>query len=149
MLRVTADTNIIISALNFPGNPARILDMAEAGEIRLSVSDDILTEVERVLQRPKFGWTRKQIDDAIREFLTFTEHVEPKQRIDVVKDDPTDNRILDYAIAERSEYLITGDKHLLKLREYGKVKIVTPATVCAPHCFGQATCRRVTAATMV
>lgn len=123
--------------------------MAEAGEIRLSVSDDILTEVERVLQRPKFGWTRKQIDDAIREFLTFTEHVEPKQRIDVVKDDPTDNRILDYAIAERSEYLITGDKHLLKLREYGKVKIVTPATVCAPHCFGQATCRRVTAATMV
>src|ERR1039458_2160341 len=115
----------------------------------LSVSDDILTEVERVLQRPKFGWTRKQIDDAIRELLTFTEHVEPKQRIDVVKDDPTDNRILDYAIAERSEYLITGDKHLLKLREYGKVKIVTPATVCAPHCFGQATCRRVTAATMV
>jgi uncharacterized protein len=55
VLRVTCDTNVIISALNFPGNPARILDMAEAGTIRLAVSDAILNEVERVLRRPKFG----------------------------------------------------------------------------------------------
>jgi putative PIN family toxin of toxin-antitoxin system len=62
VLRVTVDTNVIISALNFPGNPARILEMAENGTILLSVSDDILSEVERVLLRPKFGWTREEID---------------------------------------------------------------------------------------
>jgi hypothetical protein len=57
----------MISALNFPGNPARILQMAENGIIRLAVSDDILNEFERVLQRPKFGWTQDQVDNAIRE----------------------------------------------------------------------------------
>lgn len=124
MLRITADTNIIISALNFPGNPARILNLAEAGEIRLAISDDILNEVERVLQRPKFGWTQEQIDEAIRGLLSFAEHVEPTQRVDVVKDDPTDNRILDCAVAGRSEYLVTGDNHLLRLKQYGGTKIV-------------------------
>jgi hypothetical protein len=64
VLRVTVDTNI--SALNFSGNPARILDMAESGENRLAISDDILVEVERLLIRPKFGWTPDQVDDAIQ-----------------------------------------------------------------------------------
>jgi putative PIN family toxin of toxin-antitoxin system len=127
VLRVTADTNIIISALNFSGNPARILDMAEAGEIRLAISDDILNEVERVLQRPKFGWTQDQVDDAIRGLSAFTEHVEPKQRIDVIKDDPADNRIIEAAVASGSEYLVSGDRHLLKVGQYHGVKIVTPA----------------------
>jgi putative PIN family toxin of toxin-antitoxin system len=127
VLRITADTNVIISALNFSGNPARILDMAEAGEIRLAISNDILNEVERVLQRPKFGWTQEQVDGAIRGLSAFAEHVEPKQRIDVVKEHPTDNRILECAAASGSEYLVSGDKHLLKVGQYKGVKIVTPA----------------------
>lgn len=127
MLRVTCDTNVIISALNFSGNPARILDMAADGAIRLAVSDDILSEVERVLRRPKFGWPQERIDNAIREISVFTEHVEPKQRIDIVTEDPTDNRILDCATASSSEYLVSGDKHLLKVGKYQGVKIVPPA----------------------
>ena len=127
MLRVTCDTNVIISALNFSGNPARILDMAADGAIRLAVSDDILSEVERVLRRPKFGWPQERIDNAIREISVFTEHVEPKQRIDIVTEDPTDNRILDCATARSSEYLVSGDKHLLKVGKYQGVKIVPPA----------------------
>lgn len=127
MLRVTADTNVIISALNFPGNPSRILDMAAAGEIHLAISDAILTEVERVLQRPKFGWTQREADDAIGELSAFGDHVVPKQRINVVKDDPTDNSIIECAVASGSDYLVTGDKHLLKIGQYQGVKIVTPA----------------------
>ena len=127
MLRITADTNIIISALNFSGNPARILDMAEAGDIRLAISDDILSEVERVLLRPKFGWTQERIDAAVLDISGFIEHVEPTQRIDVITEDPTDNRILECAAASGSEYLVSGDKHLLKLGQYRGIKIITPA----------------------
>lgn len=127
MLRVTADTNIIISALNFPGNPSRILDMAESGEIRLTISDDILDEVARVLRRPKFGWTRERVDGALQGLFAFTEFVEPRRRFDVVKDDPPDNRILECAVAGASDYLITGDKHLLKFGQFAGVKIVSPA----------------------
>ena len=59
-------------------------------------------------------------------FTRFTEHVEPKQRIDAVKD-PTDNRILECAAASGSDYLVSGDKHLLKLGQYQGIKIVSPA----------------------
>ena len=97
MLRVTSDTNVIVSALNFPGNPSRILDLAEAGEIRLAVSDDILSEVMRVLLRPKFGWSQDRVDAAIRQIAGFAEHVKPRQRIDIIREDPTDNRILECA----------------------------------------------------
>jgi len=79
------------------------------------------------LQRPQFGWTQEQVDGAIRGLSAFAEHVEPKQRIDVVKQDPTDNRILECAAASGSEYLVSGDKHLLKVGQYRGVKIVTPA----------------------
>lgn len=101
--------------------------MAENGTILLAVSDDILSEVERVLLRPKFGWTQEQIDLAILDLSGFTEHVRPTQRIDVVKEDPTDNRIVECAAASGSEYLISGDKHLLKLGQYRGIKVVTPA----------------------
>jgi putative PIN family toxin of toxin-antitoxin system len=127
VLCVTSDTNVIVSALNFPGNPSRILDLAEAGEIRLAVSDDILNEVRRVLLRPKFGWTQDRVDAAIRQIAGFAEHVEPKQRFDIVVDDPTDNRILECAAASGSDYLVTGDSHLLRVRQYQGCKIVPPA----------------------
>ena len=85
VLRVTADSNIYVSALNLPGNPARILEMAEEGSIRLAVSDDILSEVARVLRRPKFGWSHDQIAQAINQISALTEHIEPKQKLDVVR----------------------------------------------------------------
>ena len=64
---------------------------------------------------------------SIRQITRFTEHVEPKQRIDAVIEDPTDNRILECAAASGSDYLVSGDKHLLKLGQYQGIKIVSSA----------------------
>jgi putative PIN family toxin of toxin-antitoxin system len=127
VLRVTCDTNIYISGLNFSGNPRRVLEMAEEGQIHLSISDDIINEIDEVLRRPKFGWPAEEIHRALRAITRFTEHVEPKQRIDVVKDDPDDDRVLECAVAGKSEYLVTGDNHLLGIGQFRGVKIVTPA----------------------
>jgi putative PIN family toxin of toxin-antitoxin system len=127
VLRVTADTNVIISGLNFSGNPRRILNLAEAGVIHLAVSDAILDEVASVLRREKFGWPEAEIEWALNQISRFAEHVEPKQCIDVVTEDPTDNRILECAAASGSEYLVTGDNHLLKLGKLGGIKIVKPS----------------------
>ena len=79
------------------------------------------------MQRPKFAWTQEQVDGAIRGLSAFAKHVEPKQPIDDVKEDPTDNRIIECAAASGSEYLVSGDKHLLKVGQYKGVKIVSPA----------------------
>jgi putative PIN family toxin of toxin-antitoxin system len=68
VLRVTADTNIIVSGLNFPGNPRRLLAAAEEGAVRLCVSPEILAEVSDVLQREKFGWTQAETKE-VADFL--------------------------------------------------------------------------------
>jgi putative PIN family toxin of toxin-antitoxin system len=127
VLRVTADTNVIISGLNFSGNPRRILNLAEAGVIHLAVCDAILDEVASVLPREKFGWPEAEIEWALNQISRFAEHVESKQRIGVITEDPTDNRILECAAASGSEYLVTGDNHLLKLGKFAGIKIVKPS----------------------
>jgi putative PIN family toxin of toxin-antitoxin system len=124
VLRVTADTNIFVSGLNFAGLPRQILDLAESGVIHLAVSDDILDELTRVLRRQKFGWPEAEIDRALAQILRFAERVEPRQRINAISEDPTDNCIIECAVASRSEYLVTGDSHLLKLGRFGGTKIV-------------------------
>ena len=126
VLRVTADSNIYISALNFGGLPDKLLDLARSGEIQLAVSEAILAEVSRVL-RDKFEWSENSIVQVRAQISDFTERVNPERGIDVVQDDPTDNRILECAESGRSEYLVTGDKHLLKLGQFEATRIVTPA----------------------
>jgi len=123
---VTADTNIYISALNFGGPPDKVLDLARAGEIKLSISDDIMNEILRVL-REKFRWTDEAVKLAKERIGDFTVRVEPTQKVDAIKEDPTDDRILECAMASGSEYLVTGDRHLLKLGQYAGTKIVGPA----------------------
>ena len=126
MIHVTADSNIYISALNFGGTPDRLIELARIGVIQLAVSSAITEEVSRVL-RDKFGWEEEKIALALAQISGFTERVEPDSRIDAVPEDPTDNRILECAVAAKSDYLVTGDKHLLKLGHFGAAKIVQPA----------------------
>ena len=126
MLRVTADSNVYISALNFGGLPDQLLSLARGGAIQLAFSQAILEEVSRVL-RDKFGWAEDAIVLARAQIASFAEQVETGRVVDVVRDDPSDNRILECAAAANSEYLVTGDEHLLKLGHFGAAKIVRPA----------------------
>lgn len=126
MLRVTADSNIYISALNFGGLPDKSLDLARAGEIQIVLSDAVVDEVSRVLHN-KFGWTFDAVLLAQAQLSGFTERVKPKHSIEIVKEDPTDNRILECAEAGKCGYIVTGDKHLLKLGQFAATRVVTPA----------------------
>jgi putative PIN family toxin of toxin-antitoxin system len=127
VLRVTLDTNVIISGFYRSGNPRRILDLAQSGAITIAVSKPILEEVADVLKREKFGWSAGEVNYALDRLLEVARVVEPKNRLDVVKADPDDNHILECAVASGSDYLVTGDKHLLEIGKYSGVRIVTPA----------------------
>lgn len=127
MLRVTADTNIYISALNFGGMPERFLRLAEAGAIQLVTSDSILAEVEKVLRGGKFAWPEEEIAKALRQLSRFTERVQPTHTLDIITADPPDNRILECADAGRADYIVSGDDHLLQLKQHGNAPIVKVA----------------------
>jgi putative PIN family toxin of toxin-antitoxin system len=109
---------------------AQILNLARAGLIRLDVSDAILQEFGGVL-RDKFLWPEDAIADAQREIRSFANHVTPAEALTVVPADPDDDRILECAVAARSDYLITGDKHLLNLRSYLTTQITNASDFLA------------------
>jgi len=123
VLSATLDSNTYISALNFGGTPLEVLNLARAGFIRLDVSDAILEEFASVL-RDKFRWREDDIADAQQEIRLFANHVTPAEALTVVRADPDDDRILECAAAARSDYLVTGDKHLLKMGSYRGTQIV-------------------------
>src|SRR6266568_4002629 len=95
---ITIDTNIYISALNFPrGKPHQLLQMALEGEVRVAVSDAIMAEVLRIM-RDKFHATPEDLLETEAIITGCTERVTPQQTLNVVRDDPDDNRIVESAV---------------------------------------------------
>jgi putative PIN family toxin of toxin-antitoxin system len=127
VLRVTADTNVLVSGLNFlRGKPFEVLELARTGKINLTVSDAILNEMEEVLRR-KFDWTDEEIADGRRRIKAIARTGTPGVRLEVVKEDPADNKILECAVAAGADFIVTGDKDLLRLGRYDAIRILTPS----------------------
>jgi len=127
VIRVVLDTNVLISSIVFGGNPRRILQHAIEGRITLIISADIIDEFKGVLSRDKFKYPGTMIYFVVNELMSISEVVTPDETIDVIKDDPQDNRILECASAGGANIIISGDKHLLVLKEFRGIKIMNPA----------------------
>ena len=72
----------------------------------------------------KFGFSKKQVEDAIEEVKSFSQIIDPKNKLEIVKEDPDDDKIIECAVEGNVDYLISGDNHLLKLKQYENIKIV-------------------------
>ncbi len=128
MLKFVFDTNVLVSALiSTMGNPALLLDRAGKSYM-LFISKDILTELEDVISRDKFGFTEEEVNTIIEAIISFSEVINPGIKLDVIESDPDDNKILECAVACGASYIVSGDRHLLELKKYGKIKIITPKT---------------------
>jgi putative PIN family toxin of toxin-antitoxin system len=126
VIGVTADTNIYISALVFSGTPRQFLLQAEAGRFELAISTAILNELQGVL-RDKFAWAESQIAETLSLLAGCTLLVQPAQTLDVVPDDPDDNRVIECALAAGSRFIVTGDGDLLRLGSYANIQILNVA----------------------
>lgn len=124
MLTVTLDTNIYISALEFGGLPLRLLHMAVDGQIEVAISEPILDEILRVM-RDKFLRSEERLSEVEAWIRSFTRLVRPTQRVDLIKEDPPDNRILECAEVSRSGFIVSGDKDLHRLGKYGGALVLT------------------------
>ena len=123
-MRVIFDTNIFISALVIPGSLAekavsRIID----GRDELVLSPDIIKEVLSVLSS-KFAREREALSHVAVILLDLGKLVRPDQRIRVFRDDP-DNRILECAVFGKVDLIVTGDKEMLRLKEYLGIRIAS------------------------
>ena len=123
-MRVVLDTNVIISALNFPGNERMVLELALRCRFEFFLSLLILEEVAGVLVR-KFGWDEERTAQAIRTLENAATVIKPPRLEDVIEGGHADNRVLECAAAASADYLVTGDRrHLLPIGDHRGTAIV-------------------------
>ena len=126
-MRVVLDTNVLVSAFVFIGGPPEdVLRLATLGRLQLITSTPLLAELGRLLGA-KFGWESARTEAAISQLLGFAEVVEPGESVDDVKEDPSDNRVLEAALAGDAEVIVSGDHHLLDLQIWRGVRVQDPA----------------------
>lgn len=133
-MKVVVDTNTIVSGIaRAVGNPHHILELWRQGKIELLSSTATITELERVLTYPRVRKLIQLTDEQIKRFIALyrmqTTNVEVNTVLDAVESDPDDNIIVELAVDGNARYIIRGDKkHLLPLKRYRGIDIVSPAT---------------------
>ena len=125
-LRVVFDTNVYISAILTSGTPRAVLSESfRREEIEVLVSEPILTEIERILRLKirRSLWDIITILIAIRQNSTL---ISPESKLLVITEDEADNRIIECAFHGKAQYIVSGDRHLLSLKEYRGITILSP-----------------------
>jgi|SRR3989338_8479901 len=127
MIRAVIDTNTLISALGWKeGNPRKVLELCILGKCRLMESLDLIKEFVSVISRHKFNFIAVEEKNQFLVFLLqISSLVKPKEKINAVKEDSKDNIVLECAVEAKADYIVSGDQHLLKLKEFKGIKIVT------------------------
>jgi len=131
-MKVVLDANLFVSAtIASQGKPAQVLDAWRANRFNLVIREDIIEEIREVLCRPhirkRHQWTKEEIDcflAGLGELATITPG---ELEVKAITDDPDDNMYLACAVEGEADYIVSGDRHLLRLGTYEGIQIVTPA----------------------
>ena len=124
MKRIVLDTNITISAFFWKGYPRVVYDLAREGKVTLLSSLKMEAEFIRVLAYSRFGLTPAEILPIVNNLRKYVQFIEIKSKVDVVKEDLTDNIFLECALDGKADYLISGDHHLLNIGSYEGIQII-------------------------
>lgn len=130
-MRVVLDTNILISGFLWQGSAAEIFRLAQENKIKICVNKEIIDEFKKVLDYSKFNSRLKIIekttDEVITEFLEVVKYYPPRKLPEVIiPEDPSDDKFLACASISQASFIVSGDKHLLKLEKFQNIPIVSP-----------------------
>jgi len=123
--KIVVDTNIIISAFLFSGLPNKLFKEIIDEKHHLFLSHDILNELLHVLSREKFKLSESQIKQFYEELINITNIVYPQKKLRIVNEDPSDDMLFECAIEANAQFIITGNKHVLKLKKYKNIQVIS------------------------
>jgi len=129
--RIVLDTNVLISAIVFGGRPREVLEKVIAGRFMMAISAEMLDEFQGVLEGKKFRYPSDIVRTIMHELLAFSELVRPRMKVEQIKTDPADNRILECALASGAACIVSGDRHLLELGRFEGIPILDAAAFLA------------------
>lgn len=122
-VKIVIDTNILVSAIVFRGKPWQILDLALDEFIEAVISPTLISELVEILSK-KFLLPKEEINSITEDIDDSFTQVYPSKTLNIARD-KDDNRVLESAVEGKCQYIVTGDKDLLDLGTFRKVKIVT------------------------
>jgi putative PIN family toxin of toxin-antitoxin system len=125
-MKIVLDTNVFISGIFFSGPPSKILRALKNKRLQIILSQDILDEYHRVDEYLSSKYEILDISSII-ELVTVHGQFVDKQDINItVCEDPDDNKFIECAIASDTKIIVSGDKHLLKLKCLQGVTVYSP-----------------------
>ncbi len=130
-MRLILDTNILLSAFLSPlGAPAKLLDAWERKTFTLVACDALIAELSDFAGRPFFrarlrASAAELLAAGLRDFSFFCQNLPSGP----IAPDPKDSYLLALAEASQAEFLVTGDKQLLSLKQHQSTRIITPAAM--------------------
>jgi len=132
MLRLVLDTNTLVSGFFWDGKEAELLRRIEKRKARLYISKSILEEFRHVIQRPKFAHVFQivpySIDNLIDKFVSMSTLIKIKNKVNICRD-KADNKFIECALSCSADFIVSGDKDLLVLKKYKKIKIVRTSAI--------------------
>lgn len=127
-IKVVLDTNVWVSIFMKKTLAEEFSKLFE--KIKVYNSEVILKEISRVLLYPRINELVRLsglgIEDIIQNIADNSIIIKPKHKIDIIKQDPEDNKILECAVHAKAGFIVSGDTHLTRLKEFKKIKIVSP-----------------------
>ena len=132
-MRVVLDTNVFVSGVFFTGPPHQILTAWRNGRIQILISEEILKEYQRVGEILSGEHPEVDLGPVIELLAKNAELTQPQPLPDPICDDPDDDKFLACALAGKSQLIISGDRHLLKVSGYKGIKVIRPRKFVDDH----------------
>ncbi|MFH1211324.1 MAG: putative toxin-antitoxin system toxin component, PIN family [Candidatus Woesearchaeota archaeon] len=122
--KIVIDTNNLISSLGWEGKSRELMRKVINSEFELFISNKQLEEIKRVLDYPKFKFTKQQKAQFLKILFQTANIIETKTELDVC-DDNQDNMIIECAVEANAACIISGDKGLRKIKKYKDIQIAS------------------------
>lgn len=135
MRRWVLDTNVVVSALLWGGQPERLLRAATEGEVELCTSPELLAELRDVLGRDHLARhlarLQSNVEQSLEAYARLTYRISPLHTPRVVPDDADDDHVIAAALAAQATAVVSGDRHLLSMGHFEDLPILTVAHAVA------------------
>ena len=129
-MRIVLDTNILISGIFFRGPSHLILQAWKQKKIQFVITPEIFAEYTRVAEVISTKYPGIDISEILNLVAIYSEIVQPFSLSEPVSEDPDDDKFIGCAISNEVRYIVSGDKHLLKISGYHGIRVFKPQEFC-------------------
>ena len=132
-MKIVLDTNVLISGIFFSGPPYQILKAWQEGKIKIAISEEILTEYQRMSEQLSKQFPTVDIEQILKLLTIHAELIDTQGLEVTVCEDPDDDMFITCALASKSKIIVSGDKHLLRVSGYQEIEVLKPRYFVDKH----------------